>query len=109
MAGRPTPIPTQFLASKLKNALPRGRYIRSDGGLCPGRSCRRREHHPVVGPAVTVREHAADRMIAVHVDAHGAAIPKFVADVEIHTFSQNKLSLAVHLDGFPDLAFHRPR
>src|SRR5580700_365776 len=78
-------------------------------GLCSRRSRGRREHHPVVGPAVAVCEHAADWMIAVHVDTHGVAVPQLVADLEIYALSQNELALAVHVDGFPDLAFHRPR
>ncbi len=39
------------------------------------RALRRREHDPVVGPAIAVCEHAADGMIAVHVHAHGLAVP----------------------------------
>jgi len=35
----------------------------------------RREFDAVVGTAVTVREHAANRMVAVHMHAHGLVVP----------------------------------
>src|SRR5205085_12219244 len=69
----------------------------------------RREYYSVVGPAVAIGEHAPDRMIAVHVDAHRGAVPQFVADVEIDAFTHEELAVAVHIDGFPGLALHRPR
>src|ERR1041385_2000793 len=68
-----------------------------------------RGYYSVVGPAVAIREHAPDRMIAVHVHAHRDAVPQFVADVEIDAFTQEELPVAVHIDGFPGLALHGPR
>src|SRR5665213_4624831 len=64
----------------------------------------RREHHSVVGPAVTVGEHAADRTIALHVHTHGVAVPQLVANVKVDAFAHDELALAVDIDGFPDLA-----
>jgi len=61
----------------------------------------RREHHSVVGPAVAVGEHAADRMISFHVHAHGVAIPQFVADMEMDAFAHDELPLA-----FTSMVFH---
>src|SRR6266850_1101950 len=68
----------------------------------------RREHHSVVGPAVAVGEHAADRMISFHVHAHGVAIPQLVADMEMDAFAHDELPFGLHVDGFPHLALHRP-
>src|SRR5205085_7112636 len=68
-----------------------------------------REYYSVVGPAVAIGEHAPDWMIAVHVDAHRGAVPQFVADIEIDAFADEELAVAVHIDGFPGLALHRPR
>ena len=68
---------------------------------------RRRKHDPVVGPAVAVREHAADRMIALHMHAHGLAIPQFVANMEVDAFAHDQYAFA-DLDGFPGRALHRP-
>src|ERR1035438_7829721 len=78
-------------------------------GLCCRYHRRRREHYSVVGPAVAVGEHAADRMIALHVHAHRRIIPQFVADVEMDAFAHDELAVTVDVDGFPGLAFHRPR
>jgi hypothetical protein len=64
---------------------------------------------PVVGPAVAVGEHAAHGVIALHVHAHRGIVPQFVADVEIDAFAHDELAVAVHVDGFPGPAFHRPR
>jgi hypothetical protein len=49
--------------------------------LCTRCPLGRREHDPVVGPAVAVCEHVADRTMPVHVHPHCVAIPQFVADV----------------------------
>jgi hypothetical protein len=43
--------------------------------LAAPRPLRCREFHPVVGAAVAIREHAANRMVAVHMHAHGGVIP----------------------------------
>src|SRR3954468_2542504 len=67
-----------------------------------------RKYYSVVGPAVAIGEHAPDRMIAVHVNAHRDAVPQLVADVEINAFAHEELPVAVHIDRFPGLALHCP-
>src|SRR5450756_2413469 len=73
-----------------------------------GWSLSRRKHDAIVGAAIAVRKHAADRMIAVHANPHRRGIPQLVADVEVDAFAQDQLPLAVHIDGLPGPALHRP-
>src|ERR1700688_3775827 len=81
----------------------RGRRLPSNK-LCATRSLGGREHHSVVGAAVAVGEHAADRVIALRVHAHRFAIPQLVADVKVDAFAHAELAIAVHMHSFPDLA-----
>ena len=46
--------------------------VRLNGRLRP---LGRREHYAVVGAAIAIGEHSADRVIALHVHAHGGVVP----------------------------------
>src|SRR4051794_10212826 len=84
-------------------------WARFAHATCLGRALGWREYYSVAGPAVAIGEHAPDRMIAVHVDAHRGAVPQFVTDIEIDAFAHEELPVAVHIDDLPGLALHRPR
>src|SRR5258708_35081125 len=70
-------------------------------GLRARRSFGRREYYSVVGAAIAVGEHAADRMIAVHVHAHGVATPQVAPDRENDACAHNDLPGAVANVGLP--------
>src|SRR6266481_2634557 len=106
VGGQADSVPTTPTTLHMRWRASRKRAFAYPTMLCR-RPLRLREHHPVIRPAVAVREHAADRVIAVHVHAHGVTIPQFVADVEIDAFAHDELSV-IHVDGFPNLALHRP-
>src|SRR5579883_3663286 len=67
-----------------------------------------REHDPVVGATVAIREHAPDRVIALHPHAHRLLIPELVANVEMNAFAHDELAVVVDVDDLPGLALHRP-
>src|SRR6476661_7220727 len=87
-----------MLAHKTLNELAFDRGLRPFG---------RRIYHAVIGPAVAIREHAADRVIALHVHAHRIRVPQFVADVEVDAFAHDEMAVVLDVHGLPDLAFHR--
>jgi len=84
-------------------ASPRNDGVMSPPPLVPAGNtfCRR--------SAVAVCEHAADRMIALHVHAHASLSHNSSRMWKWIAFAHDELPLAVHIHGFPDLAFHRPR
>ena len=66
----------------------------------PSSPLRPAETHAVIRPAIAVREHAADRMITLHVHAHRVVIPQIVADVEVDAFAHDQQPVAVDVDVF---------
>src|SRR5882724_3669772 len=109
-AGLSDPLASKWWSAALNEslAIASSRSLPAMTNLRSSCALGRREHHSVVGPAVAVGEHAADRMISFHVHAHGGAVPQFVADMEMDAFAHDELPLTLHVDGFPGLALHRP-
>ena len=70
---------------------------------------RRREFKTVVGAAIPVGEHTADRMVTLHANPHRFRIPEFVANVEANALTYDQSPIIVEAHNVPSPALHCPR